>query len=213
MDSNRVALTKLAAKAAKESPRFIVTCGRGSSAHALAFAGSAFQNRLGIPVLSLAPSTLSLFRAPLDLTGAWFVIASQSGRSPGLIEVAAAARKQRAFTIGLVNDVASPLAGGCDLLLPLAVGPEAIVAATKSCLATAALGLLLVACLGDQLLARDLHDLPAMLDRALATSWAEAIPALAQKDSLFLLGRGPSLQWRGSSASSCRSSAAISPVP
>jgi glucosamine--fructose-6-phosphate aminotransferase (isomerizing) len=103
------------------------------------------------------------------------------------------ARKQSVLTIGLVNDDSSPLAGSVRHLLPLAVGPERSIAATKSCLATAALGLALVGAMGDRRLEGAIGSLPGVLERALSVDWTPVVPRLRQRDMLFLIGRGPGL--------------------
>jgi glucosamine--fructose-6-phosphate aminotransferase (isomerizing) len=193
LKANATLIRFLAARAARHPPRFILTVGRGSSAHALAFVAEALRNRIGVPVFSLPLSAASVFRSPLDLSGAWIILASQSGASPDLLAVAELARKQDVLTIGLVNDEGSPLAGSVRHLLPLAVGPERSVAATKSCLATAALGLALVGAMGDRRLKQALGSLAGVLEQALTLDWSPALLSLKRHDMLFLVGRGPSL--------------------
>jgi glucosamine--fructose-6-phosphate aminotransferase (isomerizing) len=193
LNANAATIRVLAARAASHPPRLILTVGRGSSAHALAFVAEALRNRIGVPVFSLPLSTASVFHSPLDLSGVWIIFASQSGASPDLLAVAEMAQKQNVLTIGLVNDDSSPLAGSVRHLLPLAVGPEQSIAATKSCLATAALGLALVGAMGDNGLETVIGSLPGVFEQALILDWSPALLSLERHDKLFLVGRGPGL--------------------
>jgi glutamine---fructose-6-phosphate transaminase (isomerizing) len=57
---------------------------------------------------------------------------SQSGRSPDVVGVLAAGRAQGRPTLALTNEEGSPLAQAADVTIPLGVGPERSVAATKT---------------------------------------------------------------------------------
>src|SRR4051794_33108102 len=61
---------------------------------------------------------------------------SQSGRSPDVLGVVAAARSQGRPTIALTNDPASRLAAAADVVVPLLAGEERSVAATKTYMAS-----------------------------------------------------------------------------
>jgi len=119
-------------------PRFIVTCARGSSDHAAAYAKYVFETRLGLITASASPSISSIYDADLRLDGALFVAISQSGKSPDLLRSAQAAKDAGAHVVALVNVEDSPLAAMADTFVPLRAGPELSVAATKSYLATLA---------------------------------------------------------------------------
>src|SRR5262249_36984162 len=106
---------------------------------------------------------------------------------------AEAARADGALTVALVNDTASPLAGLCEIVLPLAAWPERSVAATKSYIASLAGVLQLVRhWSGDAALDNALQRLPADLADAAGRAWSAALPTLVKAQSLYVVGRGPS---------------------
>ena len=57
---------------------------------------------------------------------------SQSGQSPDIVAAIDAARRAGALALAVTNDETSPLARVADLVLPLRVGPERSIAATKT---------------------------------------------------------------------------------
>lgn len=172
-------------------PRFAVTCARGSSDSAAMFAKYLLEIRLGLVVASVGPSVGSIYGGRPQVADALFLTVSQSGRSPDLIKLAQAARDGGALTVALTNDPASPLAAACEVVLPLHVGPEKSVAATKSYIASlAALLQLLAAWSGDKDLARAVDSLPDDLADAFARDWRPAVPGLAETRSLYVVGRG-----------------------
>src|SRR5690242_15358244 len=117
-------LRQLVARLHACPPRLVMTCARGSSAHAATFAKHLIERHLGLPVAEMAPNIASVYRRGLRLDGQLFLAISQSGRSDDLIAGAAMARAAGALTAALVNDVTSPLAAAADIVLPLAAGPE-----------------------------------------------------------------------------------------
>src|SRR5438552_458058 len=124
-------LGELAARLQRRPPGLVMTCARGSSAHAATFAKHLIELHLGIAVAAAAPNIASVYRRQLRLDGQLFLAISQSGRSDDLIAGAEMARAAGALTVALVNDTASPLAAACDMVLPIGAGVEASVAATK----------------------------------------------------------------------------------
>jgi glucosamine--fructose-6-phosphate aminotransferase (isomerizing) len=175
-------------------PQVVVTCARGSSAHAATFAKHLIELYLGIPVAAAAPNIASVYRCQLRLDGQLFLAISQSGRSDDLVANAAMARAAGALTVALVNDIDSPLAMACDVVLPICAGPELGVAATKTFVASLGALLLLVAeWAEDPLLATALGRLPERLARAGDLDWSAAIEPIAAASSLVAIGRGPTL--------------------
>jgi glucosamine--fructose-6-phosphate aminotransferase (isomerizing) len=69
-------LGDLLARLERRPPHFIVTCARGSSAHAATFAKHLFERRLGLPVAAAAPNIASLYRRRLRLKSQLFLAAS-----------------------------------------------------------------------------------------------------------------------------------------
>ncbi len=189
---NQRALRGLAERLRAAPPRLLMTCARGSSDHAATYLQALSHLYLGIPALSLPPSVASVYDAPMDLSGVLFVAISQSGRSPDLVAGATWAARHGAEVLALVNDANSPLAAAAQQVLPLAAGPELSVAATKSYLASLAMGLELVAGIsGDPQLARASASLPEMLSRAMVLDWSAALPAFAGAHNAYVVGRGP----------------------
>jgi glutamine---fructose-6-phosphate transaminase (isomerizing) len=175
-------------------PRVVVTCARGSSAHAATFAKHLIELRLGIPVAAAAPVVAAVYRRALDLKDQLFLAISQSGRSDDLIETAAMARAAGAITAAIVNDANSPLAEVSQIVLPLGAGSERSVAATKSFIASLAALLQLTAVWSDDPAMRSGHArLAGRLAQAGRLDWDAAVAALTDADSMITIGRGPTL--------------------
>jgi glutamine---fructose-6-phosphate transaminase (isomerizing) len=114
----------------------VVIAARGSSDNAARFAQYLFGEELRLDVGLAAPW---LFRTPgraPALPRAAVVGISQSGRSPDIVGVLAAAAEQGRPTIALTDDERSPLAEQADVVVPLLAGQERSVAATKTYLAS-----------------------------------------------------------------------------
>lgn len=193
LDANAPACAVLGDRLRRKPPAFAVTCARGSSDSAATYAKYLIEICLGPVVASVGPSISSVYGRRPKMRGALFIAISQSGRSPDLLTLAEAARDDDALTVALVNDMTSPLAGLCQIVLPLHAGPERSVAATKSYIASLAAVLQLVAAWsGDPALDRAVRRLPDDLDGALQRSWLSAVPIIAGAQSLYVVGRGPS---------------------
>jgi glutamine---fructose-6-phosphate transaminase (isomerizing) len=184
----------LVARLARRSPDVVVTCARGSSAHAATFAKHLIERNLGIPVAAAAPNIVSVYRRRLALKDQLFLAISQSGSSDDLIETAAAARAANAVTAAIVNDTNSPLAHACEFVLPMTAGPELSVAATKTFVASLAASLRLVAqwARRDEMAAA-CDRLPARLAQAAQLDWKAALAPLTAATTLVAIGRGPTL--------------------
>jgi glutamine---fructose-6-phosphate transaminase (isomerizing) len=190
----RAPLRELVARLQERPPRVVVTCARGSSAHAATFGKHLIERYLGVPVAAAAPSVATVYGERLRLEGELFLAVSQSGRSDDLVEFARSAKAAGATSAALVNATDSPLAAACDIVLPMEAGPELSVAATKTVVASMA-ALLRFAALwtGHAGLARSVENLPERLARATALDWGEPLPTLRDADSLVTIGRGPTL--------------------
>jgi glucosamine--fructose-6-phosphate aminotransferase (isomerizing) len=187
-------LAALMSRLRRRSPDVVVTCARGSSAHAATFAKHLIERYLGIPVAAAAPNIASVYHRRLALKGQLFLTISQSGWSDDLIEAAAAARSADAITAAIVNDTESPLAQTCEFVLPMAAGPESSVAATKTFIASLSASLRLIAqWSGDKDVTAACERLPARLTRAAELDWSDALPALTRAGALIAIGRGPTL--------------------
>jgi glucosamine--fructose-6-phosphate aminotransferase (isomerizing) len=178
----------------RKRPEVIVTCARGSSAHAATFGKHLIERHLGIPVSAFAPNITTVYGRRLDLKGQLFLAISQAGRSEDIIESLVMARRSGALAVALVNDIESPLAKACDILLPMMAGPELSVAATKTFVASlAALLRVSAAWTDDTTLRQGLDRLPERLSLATELDWSEALPVLSGATSLITVGRGPTL--------------------
>lgn len=172
-------------------PRLIVTCARGSSDHAATYLQYLAQLQLGVPAMSLPPSIASVYRAGIDLSGALFVVVSQSGRSPDLVLGAEWAKEHGAEVVALVNVEDSPVAAAAHHLLPLHAGPETSVAATKSFLAALTAGAQMLAAFGgDAGFARAVAEIPQALERARGCDWSAALEPLGAARNAYVAGRG-----------------------
>jgi len=189
----------LAAELHAHEPRALVTVARGSSDHAAHYMGYLIMSRLGRLVTSLPMSLVTLYPARLRCDGLVSLAFSQSGQSPDLVAPSRFFAAGGARTVAFVNDTASPLAQACQWVLPLHAGAEHSVAATKSFIAQLTAGARLVAAWeaqtpdADASLLSALGSLPAALDDATRCDWEAALPALANADRLFVIGRGPGL--------------------
>lgn len=184
----------LLARLARRMPDVVVTCARGSSAHAATFGKHLIERRLGIPCAAAAPNIASVYHQPLRLKDQLFLAISQSGRSDDLVESAMLARTAGAVTVALVNETESPLAGACEFVLPIAAGPERSVAATKTFVATlAALLRLTAGWSADAELTAAVERLPDRLSAAAELDWSAATETVVRAGSLITIGRGPTL--------------------
>jgi glucosamine--fructose-6-phosphate aminotransferase (isomerizing) len=190
----RTPLADLATRLRRHPPQVVVTCARGSSAHAATFGKHLIERYLRIPVAAAAPSVATVYGQRLRLEGQLFLAISQSGRSDDLVEQATVARAAGAVTVALVNATDSPLAQASDVILPMEAGPELSVAATKTFIASVS-ALLRLAALwtqdGD--IAASLDRLPERLGEATALEWGEALKDFEDATSLVTIGRGPTL--------------------
>jgi glucosamine--fructose-6-phosphate aminotransferase (isomerizing) len=125
------------------------------------------------------------------MRGALFVVVSQSGRSPDLVDATQMARKFGALTLAIVNDENSPAAAASELVLPIGAGTEHAVAATKTVALSMIAGAQLVAALArDDDLNDGLRHLPLRLSGALACDWSAWADCAAGAPAAFVVGRG-----------------------
>jgi glutamine---fructose-6-phosphate transaminase (isomerizing) len=187
-------IAELAARLRARPPQVVLTCARGSSAHAATFGKHLIERHIGIPVSAVAPNIASLYRQSLSIAGQLYITVSQAGRSVDIIESAAMARAAGAITVAIVNDPSSPLAEASEIVLPIEAQAELSVAATKTFVASLAVLLRLAAAWKDDAALRDgLDRLPDRLASASGLDWSAAARALSQASSTITIGRGPTL--------------------
>lgn len=178
----------------ERDPRFVVTVARGSSDHAASFMKYAVELTAGLPVASVGPSIASIYGVRLRLAGSACLAISQSGKSPDIVAMAEEAKRGGALTIAVTNTADSPLARGSDHAIDILAGKESSVAATKTFVNSAVAGLALMAhSTNDEALLAALRQLPGHFSKAIGCDWMELAGALDGANSLFILGRGPSL--------------------
>ena len=181
----------IAERIEQAKPRIMVFCGRGSSGHVGVYLRYLFEVRLGMLASAAAPSVVTAYRRPPDFRDALFVVVSQSGRSPDLIDATQMARKFGALTLAIVNDENSPAATASELVLPIGAGTERSVAATKTVVLSMIAGAQLVAALArDDDLNDGLRNLPQRLSGALACDWSAWAERAAGAAAAFVVGRG-----------------------
>lgn len=187
-------LAELSARLRLRPPQVVLTCARGSSAHAATFGKHLIERYLGIPVAAAAPSVTTVYGGRLALKDQLCLAVSQSGGSDDLVEFTAMAKAAGAVTAALVNVTDSPLAAAAEIVLPMAAGPEVSVAATKTVIASlSALLRLTASWRDDNGLAAVIERLPDRLRAATDLDWSAPLPALIRAPSLITIGRGPTL--------------------
>ena len=187
-------LPALLARLERKPPRVVVTCARGSSAHAATFGKHLIERYLGIPVAAAAPNIASVYHQQLRLEDQLFLAISQSGKSNDLIEQAVAARASGAVTFCVTNDPESELARCCEFVAPMAAGPELSIPATKTFIASLSVLTRLVALWAkDDALANALQRLPERLIASGELDWSSLVESLSGVNSLVTIGRGPTL--------------------
>jgi glucosamine--fructose-6-phosphate aminotransferase (isomerizing) len=184
------------------APDFVATVARGSSDHAASYAASLFGLLAGRVTASLPPSLITRYGATLHLANAVALAISQSGASPDLVQVMAAAGAAGAMRIAIVNTPDSKLAAQADWVLPQRAGPERAIAATKSFVLTlVSVARLVAAWTGDGPLAAALPHLPGRLESALTCDWSLGLPILsAASQGAYVVGRGPGMAVAGEAA-------------
>ena len=122
----------IAASLRATPPRHVVIAARGTSDHAAVYAQYVLGVRHRLTVGLGAPSVVSIYGAAPDVRDALVIGISQSGASPDIVAVIAAARAQGAPTIAVTNEPESALAAAADQTIALGAGPERAIAATKT---------------------------------------------------------------------------------
>ncbi len=190
-DRNAPLIGRLARELRLSPPRLVMTCARGSSDHAATYARYLFETRLGVLTASASPSISSVYGVSQNLEGTLYLVISQSGKSPDLVDCAARAKASGATVIAILNDTESPVAKIAHEVIPLHAGAELSVAATKSYIATLAAVLALAAAWADDgELQQSLDQLPEYLTHAWTLDWTALSSGLADVDNLLVIGRG-----------------------
>ena len=210
LDGNRAALAELGRRLRKNPPPLVMTSARGSSDNAAAYFKYLAEIRLGVPCASVGASVVSVYGAELKARGGLCITISQSGKSPDIVALQEAARKAGALTVALVNVADSPAALNADICLPLHAGPELSVAATKSFIVSLVAGAAIAAqWSGRADFGAAVEALPEKLSDAARIAWPAFVPWALGAESLYVLGRGPSLPVAAETALKLKETCAI----
>lgn len=194
LDHSGQAIAAAADEIRQCAPAFVCTIARGSSDHAAAYLKYAIELTSGIPVASIGPSVSSVFAVQLSLGEAATISISQSGESPDIVLMTESAEKSGAVTVALTNNTGSPLARVCRHPLDIQAGPEKSVAATKTFVTSIVAGLALLARWRNDLSLLDaIRRFPDQCRQAAICDWSALINRLSNEQSLYILGRGPSM--------------------
>lgn len=194
LDASRDTLAAAGEKLREKNPPFLASIARGSSDHVTAFLKYSSELTAGVPVASLGPSVASIYGVTLKLGSAATLSISQSGKSPDIVSMTKAASESGALTIAITNVINSDLANASDFPIDILAGPERSVAATKSFISSAVAGLALIGhWTEDKKLLAAIDALPVALAKAIDCDWSPFASALKDENSIFVLGRGPSL--------------------
>jgi glutamine---fructose-6-phosphate transaminase (isomerizing) len=152
-----------------------------------------FGRLCGLPVGLATPSLHTVYDAPMRYTDGLVLGISQSGASPDVVAVLAAARAQGCVTVAITNDPGSPLAAAATHVIPLQAGVEASVAATKTYTTSLAAVAALAAGIADAAgpraeLARVADAMRRQLSRTAGID--KAADAAAHWRRLAVIGRG-----------------------
>jgi glutamine---fructose-6-phosphate transaminase (isomerizing) len=210
LDRNSHTLDDIGKRLANNPPTMMLTSARGSSDNAAGYLKYLTEICSGTLVASVGASVVSVYGAKLKAQNSLAVTISQSGRSPDIVALQTAARDAGAFTIAIVNEEDSPAAHAADVCLPLHAGPEKSVAATKSFIASLAACAALVAhWTQDDDLKQAVQQLPQQLHEATKLTWPNFVHRVARAESLYVLGRGPSLPIAAEAALKLKETCAI----
>ncbi|MCX2728073.1 SIS domain-containing protein [Thermomicrobium sp. 4228-Ro] len=143
-------------------------CCAGSSENAARYGQYLFGAHNRLPVVRTTPSLFTVYGRPPELTGGLVVGVSQSGQSPDIVAVLAEGRRQGALTVAITNDPEAPLGRVAEMVLPLGVGEERGIAATKTYTAQLLMLAMLSTALGGEVGRwRELERVPTAVAEAL----------------------------------------------
>jgi glutamine---fructose-6-phosphate transaminase (isomerizing) len=184
---------EIAARIRERAPRFVVIAARGSSDNAARYAQYLFGAHNRLPVCLATPSLYTAYGAGPSLAGALVVGVSQSGRSPDIVSVLEAGRRDGSLTVAITNEPGSPLAQAAETVFPLLAGQERAVAATKTYTASlGALAMLSAALEGNAARRAEIERVPAFIDAAIERNAALEGPVARYRyaEHFVVVGRG-----------------------
>lgn len=193
LKTQKTSIAQIAAEIRNRQLDYVFLAARGTSDNAGRYANYLWGAHNGLPVALATPSLFTYYRQPPRLSRALVVGVSQSGQSPDVVSVLEEGRRQGCPTLAITNAPDSPLARASDFVIDAQAGLEQAVAATKTYTAELmAMAMLSAALSGDQIRARELEQVPAWAQQALALD--REIERLAQRyrfmERCVVIGRG-----------------------
>ena len=192
---------------------YVGTIARGSSDHAATYAKYLIETKANLPVVSIAPSVMTLYGSHLKLHKSLVMAFSQSGKSPDICEAFISAKHSGALTVAVINQTLSPLAEAADYVVPIWAGEEVSVAATKSYLGTlSAIAQFVAVITADPVLNKNLDFLPERLAQAFDCDGSALIELLENKETqkdILIVGRGYGYPIAQEAALKCKETCAL----
>lgn len=186
-------IEKLAAAMHEQGVDHVVIAARGTSDNAARYAQYVLGAFNGLQVALATPSLFSLYDRPITFGNALVLGISQSGQSPDIVSVLAAAQAQGKLTAAITNNPNSPLAEQADHVIALGAGDEKAVAATKTYTTSlAAIALLSATLANDESRLAELQRIPAAITQTLTLNdtIATLAPRYRYMQHCVVIGRG-----------------------
>jgi glutamine---fructose-6-phosphate transaminase (isomerizing) len=175
------------------APRGVALVARGTSDNAAIFGRYVLEASSGLPVTLVAPSLLSLYRAPIDYRGYIAVAVSQSGETPEIVSAFERLQDLGAYGVAVTNHPGSSLASMAAATIELRAGEERAVPATKTFTAQLAVFGFLAEALGSPPWTHaDWDFVPSKVAAVLAdvTPAREVAQAIGDAPGIICVGRG-----------------------
>jgi glucosamine--fructose-6-phosphate aminotransferase (isomerizing) len=186
---------ELAARIDRAQEVFLIGC--GSSGHAAQAAQYWFARVAGRRAHFVTGSEFAYLH-PFLGSRSLVIALSQSGETIDILDTVNAAHERGAQVVALTNVEGSSLWRSADLVIPLGVGPERCVLATKSLTAQLAWLLLTAHALGGQLdaarssLCAAARDVERLFGHEARENIRRIAQAISGRDHAYVLGRGAS---------------------
>jgi glutamine---fructose-6-phosphate transaminase (isomerizing) len=193
IDRERDNIQRIASQLSGRRITNVFVAARGTSDNAARYAQYLFGAVNRLPVGLATPSLFSIYNSPPRFQDALVIGISQSGSSPDIISVVAAAREQGALTLAISNEPDSLLGTSAEYVIALHAGHERSVAATKTYTTELMALALLSACLADEAsMLETLQEIPDQMRTVLQMS--QAISRAAERYRYMrvcvVIGRG-----------------------
>lgn len=170
LQKERATAEALAAEIRKRDICHVVIAARGTSDNAARYAKYLLGAHNRLPVGLATPSLFTIYERPPRFGDALVIGISQSGKSPDIVSVLAAAKQDGVLTTAITNEPDSDLTQVSDFVLDLSAGEERSVAATKTYTSElAAIALLSVSMSDDA----EEHEKLAQIPQKVAQAFAQ----------------------------------------